>query len=222
MAVTQLNSTYMNDSVQAIQQQFIIPLFYHNDAAVCMAIAKALYRAGIRVIEFTNRGPQAAANFAQLVHLRNGELPGLLLGVGTIHNEAEVAAYQQAGADFLVSPFFKPAISAAAQQLHIRWIPGCLTPTEIKAAQWAGWDCVKLFPANIVGPSYIKSMQQLFPGMQYMATGGIDATAADIAAWQKAGAIAIGLGSKLITADLLNSGNYAAIEEKTKELLQLV
>jgi 2-dehydro-3-deoxyphosphogluconate aldolase/(4S)-4-hydroxy-2-oxoglutarate aldolase len=212
----------MNNSIQAIQQQFIIPLFYHNDAPVCIALTKALYQAGIRVIEFTNRGPQAMPNFAQLVQLRNDELPGLLLGVGTIHNEVEVAAYQAAGADFLVSPFFTAAISDAAQQHHIRWIPGCLTPTEIKAAQLAGWDCVKLFPANIVGLSYIKSIQELFPGMQYMATGGIDATAADITAWQKAGAAAIGLGSKLITADLLNSGNYAAIEQKTKELLQLV
>lgn len=212
----------MNNSIQAIQQQFIIPLFYHNDAAVCVALTKALYQAGIRVIEFTNRGPKAAANFWQLIQLRNAELPGLLLGVGTIQNEAEVIAYHGAGADFLVSPFFTPAISDAVHQHQIRWIPGCLTPTEIKAAQLAGWDCVKLFPANIVGPSYIKSIQELFPGMLYMATGGIDATAADITTWQKAGASAIGLGSKLITTDMLNSGNYAAIEQKTKELLQLV
>lgn len=212
----------MNNSIKAIQQQFIIPLFYHSDATVCVALTKALYQAGIRVIEFTNRGPQAAANFSQLIQLRNNELPGLLLGVGTIQNETEVAAYHAAGADFLVSPFFSAAISDAAKQHHIRWIPGCLTPTEIKAAQLAGWDCVKLFPANIVGPSYIKSIQELFPGMLYMATGGIDATATDMATWRKVGAIAIGLGSKLITTDMLNSGNYAAIEEKTKELLQLV
>lgn len=212
----------MNNSIKAIQQQFIIPLFYHSDATVCVALTKALYQAGIRVIEFTNRGPQAAANFSQLIQLRNNELPGLLLGVGTIQNETEVAVYHAAGADFLVSPFFTAAISDAAKQHHIAWIPGCLTPTEIKAAQLAGWDCVKLFPANIVGPSYIKSIQELFPGMLYMATGGIDATATDMATWRKAGATAIGLGSKLITADMLNSGNYAAIEEKTKELLQLV
>lgn len=212
----------MNNSLAAIQKQFIVPLFYHSDAAVCIAITKALYQAGIRVIEFTNRGPQAAANFERLVQLRNDELPGLLLGVGTIHQEAEVAAYHTAGADFLVSPFFTTAISEAAHQHQICWIPGCLTPTEIKAAQLAGWDCVKLFPANIVGPSYIKSIQELFPNMRYMATGGIDATAADIATWQKAGAMAVGLGSKLITADLLKSGDYKAIEQQTKELLQLV
>jgi len=212
----------MDSILNAIKKQFIIPLFYHDEASVCIALTKALYQAGIRVIEFTNRGDNAQHNFAQLVQLRNSELPGLLLGVGTIHNETEVTTYQQAGADFLVSPFFTPTISAAAHQQKILWIPGCVTPTEIKTAQLAGWQLVKLFPANIVGSSYIKSIQELFPGMEYMATGGINADAADITQWRNAGACAVGLGSKLMTAALLKAKDYAAITQKTSELLQIV
>ena len=120
-----------------IIHQGILPLFYHNDAATCIFITKALYAAGIRSIEFTNRGTQALQNFSLLIHEKNSTMPDLLVGIGTIKNEEEANTFMNAGADFLVSPFFEGTVCKAALLKKKLWIPGCITPTEINIAAQA-------------------------------------------------------------------------------------
>ena len=188
----------MLHKIQSVTAQGILPLFYHDDPDVCLKIIRALYKAGIRAVEFTNRGPKALANFRQLVQLRDTELQDLLLAVGTVRSAEDADAFCQAGADLLISPVFDEGVCTAARERNIPWIPGCLTPTEIHRALGAGCTLVKIFPGNLTGPSYIDAIRPLFPEVQYLVTGGVEATEENFRAWFKSGVAGVGLGSKLI------------------------
>lgn len=205
-----------------IQEQKVLPLFYHNDPAVCVAICKALYGAGIRCVEFTNRGGAALKNFQVLVQERTLAMPELLLGVGTIKSGEEATAFIETGADFLVSPVFDKEVLNAAQKHNCLWIPGCMTPTEIYVAEKAECVLIKLFPGNSLQPDFLEAIRPLFPGVSFMVTGGVEATADGIAAWLNSGAAAVGLGSRLITKELIDSGNYDGLLTATKALLKRI
>jgi len=209
-------------SAQKIKEQGLLPLFYYDDAAVCIAITKALYEAGIYSIEFTNRGEMALENFKLILKERDRSMSGLLLGVGTIKTHREAVAFIESGADFLVSPVFDRNICDAAYTHKKFWVPGCTTPTEIHVAQQAGCNFIKLFPGNLLGPSYIEAIQPLFTGLDYVVTGGVDTTEENINAWFKSGVACIGMGSKLITKDLLQSKDYAGLTAKTKDVLAII
>jgi 2-dehydro-3-deoxyphosphogluconate aldolase/(4S)-4-hydroxy-2-oxoglutarate aldolase len=152
---------------------------------------------------------------------KKAEMPGLMLGIGTIKNPQDAQAYLQAGADFLISPVFDSAVADFAYLHKILWIPGCMTPTEIHVAQQAGCDLVKLFPGNVLGPGFIEAIRPLFKEVSFLVTGGVDATEESISKWLKAGAAGVGLGSKLITKEALQQKQYDKIENKIKELLSI-
>ena len=151
--------------INKIQEQCVVPLFYHDDAATCIAITKTLYNAGLRLIEFTNRGAAALNNFKALIAERNANMPGLLLGAGTIKTDNAANDFIEAGADFLVSPVFDSSVCDTAYMQKILWIPSCMTPTEIHAAEQAGCKLVKLFPGNLLQPGFVSAVKELFPGM---------------------------------------------------------
>jgi len=195
-------------------------LYYHAKSDVCIAAMQALYRAGIRLIEFTNRGAQALPNFKAMVAERNASMPDLKLGIGTILSEADALAFIDAGADFLVSPVFDAAIADVAYMHKILWIPGCMTPTEIHTAAKAGCSLVKLFPGNVLGAAFVDAIKALFPHVKMMPTGGVEPTVASMQAWFKAGVIAVGMGSKLLPNTLLETKDIEAITASTQQLLQ--
>ena len=163
-------------TIQIIKQQRLLPLFYHDDVLTCIAVTKALYNAGIRCIEFTNRGENALKNFTAMLVERDTTMPELLLGIGTISMEAEALLFIDAGADFLVSPFFDSSIFDIACQHKILWVPGCTTPTEIHTARKCGCTFIKLFPGNVMGPGFAEATLPLFTGIDCMVTGGVDAS----------------------------------------------
>jgi 2-dehydro-3-deoxyphosphogluconate aldolase/(4S)-4-hydroxy-2-oxoglutarate aldolase len=198
----------------------IIPLFYEDDVDVVKEVVKALYYGGIRTIEFTNRGSKALDNFKILVDIKK-DLPGLFLGIGTIKSEEDAKSYIDAGADFLISPVFDDAIADIAYLHKILWIPGCMSPTEIHRAQVAGCNIVKLFPGNVLGPGFIEAIRPLFKEVHFLVTGGVDTTEASIGGWLKAGAAGVGLGSKLITKDVLAKKQFQQLTEVTKQLLSI-
>ena len=123
-----------------ITSQGILPLYYHADAELTIAIAHALYKGGIRAIEFTNRGENALQNFKILVSERNRTMPDLLLCIGTITTPQDANLFIEAGADVLISSVFDADVSDVAYINKILWIPGCMTPTEIHIAYSAGWS----------------------------------------------------------------------------------
>ncbi|WP_336960626.1 bifunctional 4-hydroxy-2-oxoglutarate aldolase/2-dehydro-3-deoxy-phosphogluconate aldolase [Chryseobacterium contaminans] len=206
----------MSEILQKIKDQKIVPLFYNESFEVSKNIVKALYEAGIRVIEYTNRGHQALENFTKLKEISHTEFPDLLLGIGTVKNIKEMDDYAHAKADFIITPVISEALVKHALEKNILLIPGCFAPSDINIAYQNGLTLVKIFPADALGKNYIKSVQPVFPGMNFMPTGGIHAETGDIREWLNGGAIAAGLGSSLIGKD----SNEEALTLKTKNLLQ--
>jgi 2-dehydro-3-deoxyphosphogluconate aldolase/(4S)-4-hydroxy-2-oxoglutarate aldolase len=206
----------------AVIAQGILPLYFNSSEEVSLEVLKAIYRAGIKGVEYTNRGDAALANFKKMVALRNAEMPGMLLGVGTIKNMQHAKDYLAAGADFLVSPGFVPDVAAHCVSNDIFYAPGCMTPSEIIAAENAGIKFIKLFPGNILGPEFLSGIKDIFPKLWFMPTGGVDTTRENIEAWYKAGVCAVGMGSKLISKKLMEAKDYATIESETKKVLELI
>jgi len=207
--------------IAKIKEQRILPLFYHDDGQLCIAVLKTLYSAGIKVVEFTNRGQKALANFKLLVKERDAEMPDLLLGIGTIKSANDASDFIDAGADLLISPVFDSAVCDVAYMQKILWIPACMTPSEIQVAASAGCTMIKLFPGNVLGTGFTEAIKPVFPDLDFLVTGGVEVTEENMRAWFKSGVCAVGLGSKLISKGILEQKNYAAIESLTKKALQI-
>ena len=158
---------------EKIKAQGILPLYFHQKREVSLSALQALYEAGIRVVEYTNRGETALENFKAMLALKKASMPDLLLGIGTIKNEAQAEAYHKAGADFLISPCFYQPISDYVQKHNITWIPGCMSASEINLAEQNGVGFVKLFPGNLLGPGFVSAVKPLFPDLLFMPTGGV-------------------------------------------------
>jgi 2-dehydro-3-deoxyphosphogluconate aldolase / (4S)-4-hydroxy-2-oxoglutarate aldolase len=206
----------------AIVEQGMLPLYFNADETVSLDILKTIYKAGVKAIEYTSRGEAAYNNFKKIVELRNAEMPGLLLGIGTVKNLAQAKEYIAAGADFLVSPGFVLEIAEYAVSNDIFYAPGCMTPTEIIAAENAGVKFIKLFPGNMLGPEFLSGIKDIFPKLLFMPTGGVDTTRENIEGWFKAGVCAVGMGSKLISKKLMEQKDYSTIESETIAVLDLI
>lgn len=206
----------------AIIQQGMLPLYYNEDENVTIEVLRAIYRGGIKAVEYTSRGEAALRNFTKMIAVRNAEMPDLLLGIGTIKNVQQAEDYFNVGADFFISPGFVPEVASFLISRGALYSPGCMTPTEIIAAENAGVTFIKLFPGNMLGPDYLSSIKDIFPKLVFMPTGGVDTTRENIEAWFKAGVSAVGMGSKLISKKLMADQAYDIIELETKAVLQLV
>ena len=208
--------------VDVILQQGILPLYFNADETISVEVLRAIFRAGIKAVEYTNRGEAALNNFKRLVQIRNSEMPTMLLGVGTIKSLQHAESYVNAGTDFLVSPGLIPEVIDYANNKGVFYAPGCMTPSEIIAAENKGIVFIKLFPGNLLGPDFVNSIKDLFPKLLFMPTGGVDTTRENIESWFKAGVCAVGMGSKLISKKLMEQKDYTGIEKLTKEVLQMI
>jgi len=201
--------------LQSILAQGILPLFYWESPSVCLKVIQTLYRAGVRAVEYTNRGTAALDNFTMLKKTLAAEAPDLYLGIGTIKSRAEAEAFVKAGADFIVAPIINPEVAEVAAKAGLLWIPGCMTPTEIYKAQEHKAEVIKIFPANILGPEFVSSIKELFQGQLFIPTGGVEIDENNIRSWIRAGVCAVGLGSRLISKEILLNENYDLLYEKT-------
>jgi len=213
------NITKISDAIIA---QGMLPLYFNADETVSVDILRAIYKAGVTAVEYTNRGDAALANFKKMIAIRNAEMPGMLLGVGTVKNLPTAMDYMAAGADFLVSPGFVKEVADYAVANDIFYAPGCMTPSEIIAAENNGIKFIKLFPGNMLGPEFLSGIKDIFPKLLFMPTGGVDTTKENIEGWFKAGVCAVGMGSKLISKKLMEAKDYATMESETKKVLELI
>lgn len=211
-----------SELLQLIPEQGILPLYFYKDTEVSIQVLKALFNAGIRTVEYTNRGEAALKNFKEMRKVCDSELKGMYLGVGTIKDAASAQAFIDAGADYLISPGLVEDAIKVADKNNILWVPGCMTPSEIIRAEQLGAKMVKLFPGNILGPSFLSAIKELFPNLLFMPTGGVDLDKENISGWFKAGVCAVGMGSKLISKQLLEQKDYAKIEELTREAISII
>jgi len=199
-----------------------LPLYFYKDTTVSMEVLKALYAAGIRAVEYTNRGEAALQNFKEMRKLCDTELKGMYLGIGTIKNGEMAQTFIDAGTDYIICPGLVESVAAVADKNNMLWVPGCMTPSEIIKAETLGAKMIKLFPGNILGPGFLSAIKEIFPNLLFMPTGGVELDKDNIAGWYKAGVCAVGMGSKLITKQLLESKDYAQITKATIEALAII
>lgn len=196
----------------------LVPLFYSGDVETSIELASACSRAGGKVVEFTNRGELAYPVFTELVKHFAKAAPEVILGVGSIIDAPTAALYLAIGANFIVGPSLNPEISRLCNRRKILYMPGCATENEIVAAEELGAEICKIFPGSSAGgPGFVKSVLAPSPWHQLMPTGGVDATEASISEWIKAGAAAVGMGSKLITAQAVKDKDYEWIAKKVSD-----
>lgn len=209
-------------TIQAIQKQGLLPLFYYEDAQISLEIIRALYKGGVRVFEYTNRGAAALENFKIFKEALKTEMQDLFLGIGTIKNAQQAKDFIAAGADFIVCPIVNSEVAKVTHDAGLLWIPGCMTPTEIDLAQQHQAGIIKLFPANILGPDFLSSIRELFQGQLFVPTGGVEIEENNISSWFKAGVCAVGMGSKLVSKQIIEQKDFEKIEALTKQTFDII
>lgn len=211
-----------NELLKLIPEQGILPLYFYKDTEVSLEVLRALYNAGIRAVEYTNRGEAALQNFKKMRELCDKELAGMYLGIGTIKNAEMAQVFIDAGTDYIICPGLIDEVAVVADKHDMLWVPGCMTPSEIIRAENMGAKMIKLFPGNILGPAFMSSIKELFPDLMFMPTGGVDLDKENISGWFKAGVAAVGMGSKLVSKQLLEQKDYAKIEAVAKQAMNIV
>jgi 2-dehydro-3-deoxyphosphogluconate aldolase/(4S)-4-hydroxy-2-oxoglutarate aldolase len=208
------------DVINTLLDVGLVPLFYNADVETSIELVSACSRGGAKIIEFTNRGEMAYPVFAELVkHFAKAD-PDVILGVGSVIDALTTALYLAAGANFIVGPSLNPEISRLCNRRKILYMPGCATENEIVAAEELGAEICKIFPGSSAGgPGFIKAVLAPSPWHRLMPTGGVDATEVSLSEWIKAGASAVGMGSKLITEQAVRDRDYDRISEKASDCI---
>lgn len=209
--------------VEQLVESGFLPLFYCPDADQAIALVEACVQGGAQAIEFTNRGPEALEVFRAVLKTGRRRWPHLVFGLGTVTEPVTAAQAIHMGADFLVSPFFSEEVARLCNLHGIAYIPGCSVPGDVaRALEW-GADLVKIFPAkSLGGPSYLKTLRDIFPKALFMPTGGVSPDPAELEAWFRAGAACVGLGSALFSPTHLASGNWEVVEEAVRAVNRTV
>lgn len=208
--------------LKLIPEQGILPLYFNKDEQTSIDLLKALYNAGIRTVEYTNRGEAALNNFKKMRQFIDAELKDMYLGVGTIKDGNMAQTFIDAGADYIICPGLVESVAEVADKYDMLWVPGCMTPSEIIKAETLGAKMVKLFPGNILGPGFMSAIKELFPNLKFMPTGGVELDRANIEGWFKSGVCAVGMGSKLVSKDVMENKKYAELTEATKQALEII
>lgn len=207
--------------ISALKATGVCPMFYHGDAEVARNIVDVSYAGGVRVIEFTNRGPNAFEVFKEILKYSE-KYDGLIIGIGTILDAKTTEKYIKAGAHFIVSPVLRPEMSEVCKKHDRLWIPGAATITELVNAKTLGADIIKIFPASVLGPGFVSSVLPVVPDLQLMATGGIEPTYKSLSEWFNAGIVCAGLGSQLITKDILAKKDWHTLKHKVNDAITIV
>ena len=208
--------------LSAIQETGIVPVFYNADIEVSKKVLKACYDGGIRAFEFANRGDFAQEVFKELSKYALAELPGMVLGIGSVVDPGTAAIYLQLGANFVVGPLFNPEVAKVCNRRLVAYAPGCGSVTEVGYAQEAGCELCKVFPGDVLGPAFVKALRAPMPWSKLMVTGGVKPTRENLEAWFKAGVFCVGMGSNLFPKDLIAAGNWPGITALCREALSIV
>ncbi len=208
--------------LQTMKNTGLVPLFYNSDIEVAKQLVHSLYDGGARLLEFTNRGDFAQDVFHELSLYVNSHLPELILGVGSVTDQGTASLYMQMGANFVVTPVLREDVAIVCNRKNVLWSPGCGTLTEITRAEELGCDMVKLFPAGIYGPKFIKAIKGPQPWTNIMPTGGVSPTEENLKGWFSAGAYCVGMGSQLMVKKSDGTYDYDRIKELTETSLSLI
>jgi len=205
---------------QTMESTGLVPLFYNKDVELAKSVVKACYDGGGRLLEFTHRGDFAHEVFSELSKYCNAELPEMILGVGSVTDAGTASLYMAMGANFIVTPVYREDIARVCNRRKVMWSPGCGSLTEICQAEEMGCEIVKLFPGGIYGPSMIKAVKAPQPWTKVMPTGGVSMD--NLKDWINAGATCVGMGSKLISKEVLKNRDFDGITAQVVETLRII
>ena len=209
--------------LNAIYETGLVPVFYHGDLETAKNVMAAVSRGGCKLVEFVNRGDHAFEVFSSLeTHFRTVD-QSLILGAGTILEPHTASLYINAGANFIVGPNLNAEVARLCNRRKIPYSPGCGSVSEISQAEELGCEICKIFPGEEVGgPRFVSSVLAPMPWSSLMPTGGVDPTQESITKWINAGVVAVGIGSKLITAEALKEKDWAGIEDKVRATIGFI
>ncbi|MEP3211094.1 MAG: bifunctional 4-hydroxy-2-oxoglutarate aldolase/2-dehydro-3-deoxy-phosphogluconate aldolase [Maribacter sp.] len=205
-----------------MKESGMVPLFYHPNIDLGKKVLKACYDGGARLLEFTARGDFAFEVFSALNKYAINELPGMIMGVGSITDAAAASLFMQMGANFIVTPSLRKDIAVVCNRRKVLWSPGCGSLTEINEAEELGCEIVKLFPGSTYGPSFVKAIKGPQPWTNVMPTGGVSTEESNLKAWFDAGVTCVGMGSKLISKEILANEDFEGLKQKVAQTLALV
>ncbi|MBI2418094.1 MAG: bifunctional 4-hydroxy-2-oxoglutarate aldolase/2-dehydro-3-deoxy-phosphogluconate aldolase [Ignavibacteriales bacterium] len=205
------------ETLNKLFQSKVVAVIRMQDPEKLISVAEALYEGGISFLEVTMTTPQAL----EVIAAASKKLPNeIVIGVGSVLDAQTARMAIYAGARFVVSPVFKPELILTSHRYDVAVMTGAFTPTEILTAFETGADVVKVFPADVTGMEFFKSVLAPMPFLKLMPTGGVSLT--NGGDWIKAGACAVGVGSALIDKKLIEAGDYAGLTAKAKTLVQSV
>lgn len=212
-----------NSTVTAIEAAGFVPVFNHDGPETAKAILDALGAGGATAVEFTNRSENAVAVFRELVEHNAAKQLGVVLGIGSVMDAEAANEFIAAGARFVVGPTTEPSVAEVCLASSVPYIPGCGTATEISRAHALGCDLIKVFPGDAAGgPSFVKAVSGPMPWVRLMPTGGVDITPDSLAAWFDAGVACVGLGSKLVSADIVDDGDWVTLTARTRKVREAI
>lgn len=200
----------------------MVPLFYHSDIEIAKKTLKACYDGGARLLEFTSRGDFAHNIFEELNQYAVAELPEMIMGVGSVTDAAAASLYMQLGANFIVTPVLREDIAVVCNRRKVLWSAGCGSLTEIAKAEELGGEIIKLFPGSTYGPGFVKAIKGPQPWTSIMPTGGVSTEEDNLRGWFGAGVTCVGMGSQLISKEILAQENYTGLKEKVAATLSLI
>ena len=211
------------ETLRRMKEIGLVPVFYDADIEIVKSVVHACYAGGASIIEFTNRGDRALDVFRELTIYRDQKLPEMVLGAGSIVDAPTAALYIALGADFVVGPVLDQDVAKVCNAHKVPYCPGCGSVTEIHQAHLLGVEICKIFPgAQVGGPAFVKAVKGPCPWAELMPTGGVSPTRESLTEWFSAGIACAGMGSKLITKELVAAKNYPAIQKKVAEVVGLI
>ena len=201
----------------------IIPVFYTPDLDIAKEIISALHKGGAICIEMTNRGDGAIDVFKELEKFCREKYPEIILGAGSIIDGPTAALYISYGANFIVGPVFDKETALLCNYRKIPYSPGCGSATEIHIAESYGVEICKMFPGKQVGgPGFVKAIKGPCPWTSIMPTGGVDTTYDSLKEWFNAGVSCVGIGSNLITKEIIKNKDFKKLAEDTKKIINMI
>ena len=208
--------------VETMKSTGMVPLFYHPDIELGKKVLKACYDGGARLLEFTARGDFAHEVFSALTKFAIQELPGMIMGVGSVTDAAQASLYMSLGANFIVTPVLREDIALVCNRRKVAWNPGCGTLTEITRAEELGCEVVKLFPGNLYGPKFVQGIKGPQPWTSIMPTGGVTTELDNLKGWFDAGVVCVGMGSQLISKQILQNQDFKGLQQKVEEVMAII
>lgn len=207
---------------ETMKETGLVPLFFHPDAEIAKRVVRACYDGGARLLEFTARGDFAHEVFGELVKYAVRELPGMILGVGSVTDAAAASRFMALGANFVVTPVLREDVALICNRRKVLWSPGCGSLTEIARSEELGCEIVKLFPGGVYGPGFVKAVKGPQPWTSIMPTGGVSPTEESLTSWFEAGVTCVGMGSRLIAKKEDGSFDLKRIKDGVENSLRII